>query len=172
LELQVTFASRDKESAVQALEALQKQHDTLASQQMHWDDLRRASEKIDMLTNLIGQADNDELKELRRHRKALEGEHTALQKRFKDLEGKVSNSERAATTARQSLVQAQQRSAEWERRAKEYEGQLEMTQTKLDQAEQTQAQLDADYSLMKLQFEEREADDRLAKVYIYQHFSS
>lgn len=120
-----------------------------------------------MLTNLIGQADNDELKELRRHRdrsKVLEGEHAALQKRIKDFESKTANSERAAATARQSLAQAQQRSAEWERRAKEYEGQLEMLKTQFDQAEQTRNQLDADHSLLKLQLEERDADDRLVKV--------
>ncbi|KAJ6627022.1 hypothetical protein B0H10DRAFT_2210879 [Mycena sp. CBHHK59/15] len=166
LDLQATFAARDKESALQALAALQKQHDHLTSQQSHWDDLRHASGQIEMLTNLIGQADNEELKDLRHVRdraKVLEGEHAALLKRFKDQENKVANSEKAALTARQSLAQAQQRSAEWEKRAKEYEGQLEMTQTKLDQAEQTQSQLDADYSLVKLQLEEREADERLTK---------
>ncbi|KAJ7356656.1 hypothetical protein DFH08DRAFT_735599 [Mycena albidolilacea] len=166
LDLQATFATRDKESALQALNALQKQHDHLTSQQSHWDDLRHASAQIEMLTNLIGQADNEELKELRHVRdrsKVLEGEHAALLKRFKDQEGKVANSEKAAMAARQSLSQAQQRSSEWEKRAKEYEAQLEMTQTKLDQAEQTQSQLDADYSLVKLQLEEREADERLAK---------
>lgn len=125
-----------------------------------------------MLTTLIGQADNEELKELRRIRdrgKVLEGEHAALQKRFRELEAKVTNSEKASLTTRQSLAQAQQRSSEWERRAKDYEGQLDLTQTKLDQAEQTQAQLDADYALVKLQLEEREADDRLAKVSFQLH---
>ncbi|KAJ7451127.1 hypothetical protein FB451DRAFT_1284789 [Mycena latifolia] len=166
LDLQATFAARDKDSALQALTALQKQHDHLTSQQSHWDDLRHASGQIEMLTNLIGQADNEELKELRHVRdrsKVLEGEHAALLKRFKDQEAKVTNSEKAALAARQSLSQAQLRSSEWEKRAKEYEAQLEMTQTKLDQAEQTQSQLDADYSLVKLQLEEREADERLAK---------
>lgn len=120
-----------------------------------------------MLTTLIGQADNEEVKELKRIRdrtNKLESDHTALQKRFKDQESKVANSERAAVIARQSLAQAQQRASEWERRAKEHEGELEMTRTKLDHADQTHAQLDADYSLAKLQLEEREADDRLAKV--------
>ncbi|KAF9457468.1 hypothetical protein BDZ94DRAFT_1227839 [Collybia nuda] len=167
LDLQVTFASRDKESALQALTTLQKQHDYLLSQQAHWDDLRQASEKIEMLTTLVSQADNEELKELRRSRdrsKVLEGEHAALQKRFREFETKVTNSEKASLTARQSLAQAQQRSSEWERRAKDCEGQLDLTQTKLDQAEQTHAQLDADYALVRLQLEEREADDRLAKT--------
>lgn len=163
----MTFLTRDKESALQTLATLQQQYDNLSSQQSHWDELRKASEKIEMLTTLFGQADNEELKELRRQRdrsKVLEGEHTALQKRYKEQETKILNSERVAVTTRQSLAQAQQRSSEWERRAKDYEAQLEITQTKLDQAEQTHTQLDADYSLVKLQLEEREADDRLAQV--------
>jgi chromosome segregation ATPase len=112
-------------------------------------------------------ADDGELKELRRQRdrsKVLEGEHAAFQKRLKEQESRIVNSERAAVTARQNLAQAQQRSSEWERRAKDYEGQLEITRTNLDQAEQTHTQLDADYSLVTLQLEEREADSRLAQV--------
>ncbi|KAJ7051236.1 hypothetical protein C8F01DRAFT_1340834 [Mycena amicta] len=166
LELQVTFASRDKEASLQSLSSLQRQHDQLTSQQSHWDDLRHASAQIEMLTSLIGQADNEELKDLRQIRdrsKVLEGEHAALLKRFRDQESKTTNADKAALAVRQSLSQAQQRAAEWERRAKDYEGQLEMTQTKLDQTEQTQSRLDTDYSLLKLQFEEREADERLTK---------
>lgn len=147
--------------------ALQKQHDHVTSQQTHWDDLHRAAEQIENLTALIGQADNEEVRELKRIRdrsNKLESEHAALQKRFKEQESKVANSERAAVTARQSLAQAQQRASEWEKRAKEHEGELELTRTKLDQADQTHAQLDADYSLVKLQLEEQEADHRLAKV--------
>ncbi|KAG6849794.1 hypothetical protein H0H93_005044 [Arthromyces matolae] len=160
------LTNRDKDSTAQALNALQERCDSILAQQSNWDELRRASEKIDALTNLIGQADSDELKELRRYRdrtKNLEYDNNALQKRLKELESKVGNSERAAATVKQSLAQAQQRSSEWERRAKESEAQLEMTRTKLEQAEQTQAQLDADYSLVKLQFEEREANDRLTQ---------
>jgi len=152
---------------VQTLTTLQQQYDHLASQQSHWDELRRTSEKIEILTNLVGQVDNEELKELRRYRdrtRVLESEHAALQKRFKEQEAKISNSERAALTVRQSLAQAQQRSSEWERRAKEYEGQVELIQTKLDQAEQTHAQLEADHSLVKLQLEEQEANDRLSQA--------
>lgn len=161
------MTERDKDAAVEAQKLLQKEHDRVISQQTHWDDLHRAAEQIEMLTTLIGQADNEEVKELKRIRdrsNKLEGEHTALQKRFKDQESKIANSERAAVIARQSLAQAQQRASEWERRAKEHEAELEMTRTKLDHADQIHAQLDADYSLAKLQLDEREADDRLAKV--------
>jgi chromosome segregation ATPase len=167
LNLQVTLAARDKDAAVDVYKVLQNEHDRVTSQQTHWDNLHRTSEQIETLTALIGQADNEEIRELKRIRdrsNKLESEHTALQKRVKDQDGKVANSERAAVTARQTLAQAQQRAKEWERRAKEHEGELEITRTKLDQADQTHAQLDADYSLVKLQLEEQQADDRLAKV--------
>ena len=165
--MQLNYANRDKEAATLSLEQVQKQNEELFMQKGHWDSLRHAAEKIDVLTNLIGQADNDELKELRLARdrtKAFEAEHATLQKRLKDAENKASNSDRAASTVRQTLAQAQQRSAEWERRTREAEGQLELTQTRLEQAEQTQAQMETDLSLVKLQLEEREAEDRLAKV--------
>lgn len=120
-----------------------------------------------MLTTLIGQADNEELRELRRVRdrsKVLEGENSALQKRFKELETKSINSEKGAAAAKQSLSQAQKKAADWERRARESEAQLEYTKTKLEQIEQTQSQLDADYVIVKGQLEEREAEERAVKV--------
>jgi len=175
LELKVTFANRDKESSERALASLQKQYDDISSQQAHWDNLRRASEQIEMLTNLIGQADNEELKELRRVRdrsKVLEGEHAALQKRFNQLESKAASNEKAATSAKQSLSQAQQRAAEWEKRAKEYEAQLERTKTQLEQTEQTHTQMQTDYTSMQTQLEEHEANARLSQVCFSHSFVS
>ncbi|KAJ3512730.1 hypothetical protein NLJ89_g3354 [Agrocybe chaxingu] len=166
LEFEVTFANREKDTATKTLEAVQKQHDLLVSQQSNWDILSAAAEKINMVYSLLENADDEEQQEFRHHRersKALESENAALQKRLKEFEAKLANSEKASATARQTLTQAQQRSTEWERRAKEYEGQLEMVRTQLEQAEQTQSQLDADYSLVKLQLEEREADSRLVQ---------
>ncbi|KAG1725572.1 uncharacterized protein EDB91DRAFT_1168041 [Suillus paluster] len=166
LDASVKLITHEKDLAVHSLDLLQKEHEHLLSQQGHWDDLHRAAEQIDMLTTLMSQADNEELKELRRAREQsrnLEHEHAALQKRFREQEHKFSNAERTANAARQNLTQAQQRASEWEKRAKEYEGDLEMTRTRLDQEEQTHAQLDADYSLAKLQLEEKEAEDRLVK---------
>lgn len=167
LELKVTFATRDKENAEHSYSSLQRQYEHLASQQTHWDDLRRTSEQIDHLTNLIGQADNEELNELRRARdrsKVLEGEHAALQKRFKEQENRSAANEKAVSTIKQSLSQSQARASEWEKRAKESEAKLERTTTQLEQAEQTHSQLDADYLVVKMQLEDREADERLSKV--------
>lgn len=120
-----------------------------------------------MLASMIGHIDTEEVKELRVIRdrsKVLEGEHAALQRRMKELEMKVANHEKVTQSSRQSLMQARQRAEEWEKRAKEAEAQMEVTQTKLDEVEQSHSQLDADYSLVKLQLEERDAEERLDKV--------
>ncbi|KAF6766006.1 hypothetical protein DFP72DRAFT_838609 [Ephemerocybe angulata] len=159
LEIRATIAEKEKDSVIATLESVR-------SDQTNWEGLRQASEKIDMLTSLLGEVESDELKDLRRYHdrtKNIESEYVSLQKRCKELETKALNSEKLASAAKSSLVQTQQRSAEWEKRAKEYEGELEMIRTKLEQAEQTHSQLDADHSLLKLQFEEKEADDRLNK---------
>ncbi|EIW86254.1 hypothetical protein CONPUDRAFT_114402 [Coniophora puteana RWD-64-598 SS2] len=166
LHLQNVLLTREKEAAAKSVETLQNERESLLAQQSHWEELHRAAEQIQMLTTLIGQADTEELNDLRRARdssKALETEHAALQRKFRDLEHKFANNEKVVNAARQNMTQAQQRSSEWERRAKEYEGDLERTRTELDQMEQTYTQLDADHSLAKLQLEEKDADDRLAK---------
>ncbi|EMD41412.1 hypothetical protein CERSUDRAFT_79057 [Gelatoporia subvermispora B] len=166
LEIRSTFMAREQENVLEELANQRKQYDELLHQQSHWEDLRRTSEQIQMLTNLVGQADSEEIKELRRIRdrsKVLEGEQAALQRRLKELESKAANTEKVAQASRQSLVQAQQRASEWEHRAKEYEMQLEQVQSKLDQTEEARAQIDSDYSLTKLQLDERDAEERLDK---------
>lgn len=161
------MAEHEKELTAQSLELLRQEHESLIAQQSHWEDLRRVTEQIEALTNLRSQADEDELRELRRARdqqRQLESEYLALQKRARDQELRAANSERAASAAKQNLTQAQQRASEWERRAREYESELEMTRNNLHDVEQAHVQLDADYSLVKLQLEEKEAEDRLVKV--------
>lgn len=161
------MAEKEKELTAQSLRLLQQEHEYLITQQSHWDEFRRVTEHIESLANLRSQADEDELRELRRARdqhRQLESEYSALQKRARDQELRSANSERTANAAKQSLIQAQQRASEWERRAREYESDLEMTRNKLDEVEQAHVQLDADYSLATLQLEEKEAEDRLVKV--------
>jgi chromosome segregation ATPase len=166
LETQAGFASRDKDAAVEALAALQKENDALALQQSHWDDLRRTNEQLEQLAALVSQTqtqtnnNESELKELRRVRdrsKALEGEYAALQRR-------VASSDRTASTTRASLAQAQQRAAEWEQRANESEAALEEAQALRDEAEDRAAQIEADHALVRMQLEEKDAEERLAKV--------
>lgn len=154
---------------MEALAALRKETDALVSQQSHWEDLRRTNEQLEQLAALVSQAQTNEpeLKELRRVRdrsKVLEGEYAAIQRRYKEQETRVASSERAASTARTSLAQAQQRAAEWEQRANEDEAALEEAQAARDQAEDRVAQLEAEYSIWRMQLDEKEAEERLAKV--------
>jgi len=146
---------------------LQRQHEQLISQQRNWDTLNAASEKINLVYKLLENADEEDQQELRLQRertRALEAESAAMQKRLKDADVKLSHADKTANTALHTLTMAQQRSTEWELRAKEYEGQLEMVQTKLEQAEQTHSQLETDYNIAKVQLEEHEADSRLVQV--------
>ncbi len=161
LETQVGFATRDKEAAVEVLAAVRKENDALVSQQSHWEDLRRANEQLEQLSALVSQAQTTEpeLKELRRVRdrfKVLEGEYTTLQRRYKEQEARVNSSDRAASTARASLAQAQ--------RAIENEAVLEETQAAREQAEDRAAQLDVEHSLVRMQLDEKDAEERLTMV--------
>ena len=126
--------------------------------------LNETNEKLNNVFGLLEHSDKAEVHELRDRVKQLEVDQGALQKQLREAESKAATSDRAAVAVRQTLTQAQQRSVEWEKRAKEYEGELELVKTGLDHAEQTHAQLDADYSLVKIQLEEREADARLTLV--------
>ena len=110
---------------------------------------------------------SDELKELRRAREklgTLEVEHAGLQRRLKDQETKAAGADRTAQTARQSLAQAQQRAVEWEKRANEYDGELKLAQETLSKHEDGQRQLEQEHAVTKMQLEERDAEERLAKV--------
>ncbi|KAH8106605.1 hypothetical protein DFH11DRAFT_1830303 [Phellopilus nigrolimitatus] len=127
-----------------------------------------AEMQIDTLASFIGKVEADEVFELRHVRdrsKVHEGEHATLQRRCKEMESKINNAERTLLTISQNLAQAQQRSAEWERKARVFEGEVERLMTAVDQADQASAQLDTDYSLAKLQLEERDAEERLQKAF-------
>lgn len=169
LETQAGFASRDKEASVEALTALRTEHDAVLAQQTHWEDLRRTTEQLEHLSALVKQVQTNEpeLNELRRVRdrsKVLEGEYAALQRRCKEQEVRATSSDRAASTVRASLVQAQQRAAEWEERANEHEIALAEAQATREAAEDHMAQLAEENALTKVQLEEKDAEERLAKV--------
>ena len=167
LELQEGWLARDKDNLEQRLSQLQKDRDSFAHQQSHWEELRRTSDQVEQLTRLIGAADSAEVAELKRasdRSKVLEGEHASLQKRFKEQESKIANIERASQTARQGMAQAQQRASEWEKRTTELEADLDAARTRLDDAEEAKLQLDSDLSLVKMHLEEKEAADGVTKV--------
>jgi chromosome segregation ATPase len=137
------------------------------SQQRHWDDLRRTADHVEALSKLIGDADTEEIKELKRAKdkgKMLEGEFSSLQKRYNEQEAKLANLQRASITSKHSIAQAQQRSSEWEKRTHELEADLESTRTKLDHSDDMRTQLDAEISSLRMQLEETEGEAASAKV--------
>ncbi|PCH33123.1 hypothetical protein WOLCODRAFT_134939 [Wolfiporia cocos MD-104 SS10] len=164
LDIQVSFITRERDHATEELAQQRKQNQDLVNQQAYVEELRKTSDEIQELTKNLGRVDAAELEELRKIRersKVLESENTALQRRVKEYETKMAANDKITQVAKQSLAQVQQRAAEWEKHAKEYEAELAATQTKLDNAEQAQVQLDADLTLVKLQLEERDAEERL-----------
>lgn len=165
--MRAEFDARDKESIQQTLKLVQTDRDQLASQQSHWEEMRRTAEQVDMLTTLMRKTESDEIAELKRQREAgvkLEAEHVALKQRYKEQSGKFATLERTAAIARENIGQAQTRAGEWEKKAREFEGEVERLSTVVEQGEQMRAQLDADYQLAKLQLDEVDAEKRLAKV--------
>ena len=162
-----SIAVRDKDSAAASAKALQKRLDEVQSHDEQWDTLRRACAQMTELSSMMGQTDTRELQELREVRdraKVLEGEHAALKRRFKEQDGKMANAEKIAFTARQSLTQAQQRAAEWERRANEYESDLNAMRDQIEKESEGHSQLEQEHAVLKMQVEERDAEERLAKV--------
>jgi chromosome segregation ATPase len=165
--MQMNFAARDKEAITRALKNVEDERDRLVSEQSQADELRRTTEQVAALAELLGKSESTELVELRHLRdqsKILEGEYVSLKKRVKEQENRFSNAERLSIAARNNLEQAQKRAADWEEKARAYEAEVEQLTTALDQAEQTKNQLDADYSLARLQLEEKDAEDRITKV--------
>ena len=163
------FVTREKDLLADEIAILRKQNADLTAQQSSWEELRRTTEHMQSLAALFGQVNSEEIEELRRTRdryRALESEHSSLQRRFRDQEVRLSNSERTTATARQSLSQAQQRAVEWEKRVQDREEELETARTRIGDLEQAHSQMDAEVSLLKMQAEERDAHERLAKVSI------
>jgi chromosome segregation ATPase len=163
----VSWAERDKETALSNLAIAEKERDDIVSQQTNWDDLRRTAQHVETLTKLLTSGENEELRELRRIRdrsKVLEGEHSALQKRFKEQEAKLAELERTSVHARQAAATANQRATEAERRAKDLENELDAARDKVERAEDVRQQIDADYSLLKSHVQEKELEEAAFQV--------
>jgi chromosome segregation ATPase len=129
--------------------------------------MHRAAGQIQLLTSQVNEADNEELRQLRDYHdrtRPLEGEFNNLQRRFKDQETKLMNLDRTMATVRQTLSQAQQRAVEWEKRAKEADTDISSIRSQLEEEGGAKAQLDSEISLLKVQLQEKEADERLTQV--------
>lgn len=166
-EVEHTFALRDLEKSSEANAHLQKERDTLLSQQQHWDDLRRTADHVETLSKLIAAAEDEELKELKRIRDrsaTVEAEHSALRKRYDEQESKLATLLRTSSTNKQTMAQTQQRLAEWEKRARDKEADLETMRAQLEQEEEGKRALDVEVSELKAQLEDKDFDERSARV--------
>lgn len=166
LELRIALATRDKAAAELATTILREERDRLIAQQGHWEEMHRAAEQIQLLTSQVSEADNEELRDLREYHdrtRPLEGEYNNLQRRFKDQEAKLANLDRTMGTVRQTLAQAQQRAVEWEKRAKETDAEIDTVRGQLEEASEDREQLGSEVSLLKVQLQEKEADERLSQ---------
>jgi chromosome segregation ATPase len=169
LQLQVNWAERDKESALRSVAAAEQERDDMAAQQANWDDLRRTAQQVETLTKLLTSGENEELRELRRARdrsKVLEGEHAALQRRFKDQEAKLAELDRAATHARQTAATANQKASDAESRVNDLEAELEAARDSLERADDLRQQIEAEYSLLEAHVQDKELNEAAARVRI------
>jgi len=162
LEMQTIWASQNAEARQKEIQSLQSDRDRLVAQGK--DDWQRTATQLDDLTNLLQLRDSkarDENQLFRDRSKALEGEHAALQKRFREQESKMSNVERAAATVRQNLAQAQQRASDWEKRAQDFESLLERSKQQLDQSEELRRKADKEAATIAAAKESKQADHQI-----------
>lgn len=167
MEQQAAFAARELEASTRSNDRLQKEVDTLHSQTQYWDDIRRAAEQVEALSRQINAEDSEEVTELKRvrdHSQGLEKEHALLQKRFAEQEAKIAALQRTTANNKQAVTQAEQKAVEWEERARAAEGELESTTTQLEQAQETQAQMEVDISSLKDELETNLAAIKVAGV--------
>lgn len=149
------------------LHAVQSERDRLQVESTHWEDFRHTAGEIHLLLKAVSKYENDGAAELQRARdriKTVETENSALQKRLKEQENKVTNMERASTTSRQGLAQAQQRASEWEKKAKDLENELEILTAKYEHSESAKAQLEDDYLNAQSHLQEQAEEERLLQV--------
>lgn len=126
-----------------------------------------AAKQIQLLTSQVNEADHEELRHLRDYHnrtRPLEGEYNNIQRRFKDQESKLASLERTLVAVRQTLTQAQQRAIEWEKREKETDAEISSIRSQLEEATGANIQLDSEISLLKVQLQEKEVDERLTQV--------
>jgi len=169
LELHVAVATRDKAAAEQTTAAIREERDRILSQQDRWEEMHRAAEQIQSLTNQVNEADAEELRQRRDHHGytrpiLIEGEYNNFQHRLKDQEAELVGVDRTMVTVQQTLTQAQQRAVEWEKRAKGADAEISTIRSRLEEERVAKGQLDSEVSLLRVQLQEKEVDERLTLV--------
>jgi chromosome segregation ATPase len=138
LELQVSFANRDKESAQEALRRVEQERDAaLEQQQESWREMKLTSQKVDSLLQLLTSKESEELKELKKQReraKATETELANAKKRISDLESKIEGLVRSEITTTRSLEDSHVQIESYQTKVDKLERELEPLR-RLDEAQ-------------------------------------
>jgi hypothetical protein len=166
LEIELAWAKEDRENCLRDLKSIRHDRDRVLEKFTQNDECHSA-QKIDLLVQLMRDyesRDKDENRSIRDQSKVLEGEHNALQKRFREQESKLSNVERAAATARQNLSQAQHRAAEGEKRVRELEDTVDRCRVQINQLEGIKEKRDEEIGTLKVEFESRCAEHRVSQL--------
>lgn len=159
LELQMTFANRDKETAKEALARVEQERDaTLEQQQDAWRENKLMSQKLDSLMQLLMSKESDELRELRRQRdksKVMEAELSAAKKRTAELESKLELLVRSEAKTNQSLEDSRRQVDEYEDKVEKLEKELEPLR-RLDTAQKTR---DREFEQIRSQLQHQEKQE-------------
>jgi hypothetical protein len=170
----VALAEREKAAAEQAMSLMRAEHERLTAGEKQWEELRQVTEQVQALAQTMQQGEKEEIARLRAEidrMRSIEQDHAALQKRFKDQEGRMANTERAASTARQTLSLAQQRATDAEKRAQEQESEARSLRTKLEEVEAGKGQLETELTDTQAFLEGKETHERSMKVSCFKRFA-
>jgi hypothetical protein len=153
---------------------MRAEHERLTAGEKQWEELRQVTEQVQALAQTMQQGEKEEIARLRAEvdrMRSIEQDHAALQKRFKDQEGRMANTERAASTARQTLSLAQQRATDAEKRAQEQESEARSLRTKLEEVEAGKGQLETELTDTQAFLEGKETHERSMKVSCLKRFA-
>jgi hypothetical protein len=159
LELQLSFATRDKETAQESLTRVEQERDAaIAQQQETLRDSSLASQKMDSLLQMLTKKESEEMVELRRYRdrsKEMESELSNSRKRVQELELRVESLIRNEAKATQSLEHSRHLVEQTEIKLGKLEREIEPLR-RLDEAQKTR---DMDFEEIRLQLQTQEKQE-------------
>ncbi|KIM21994.1 hypothetical protein M408DRAFT_297474 [Serendipita vermifera MAFF 305830] len=159
LELQLKFATQDKESAQETLRRVEQERDTAVEQQQEsWRESKINSQKIDSLLQLLTAKESEELRELRRHKdrtRGTEAELASTKQRLADLESKMEALIRSEAKSTQALEDSRRQVEEAETKVTSLQREIEPLR-RLDEAQKTR---DRDFEEIRAQLEMQEKQE-------------
>ncbi|PVF94544.1 hypothetical protein CPB86DRAFT_808513 [Serendipita vermifera] len=163
LELQLSFATRDKEVAQETLDRVEQERDAaIAQQQETLRESSLASQKMDSLLQMLTKKESDELVELRKYRdrsKEMESELSNTRKRAQELEARIEQLIRNEAKTAQSLEHSRLEVKQSEVKIGSLEREIEPLR-RLNEAQKTR---DQDFEEIRLQLQNQEKQENLLR---------